>query len=61
MDITATLVMNVVFLGTVGIGFALFCFHLALGTVLLVLAGVGRLAATAFGQLVKSLSRANSY
>lgn len=55
MDITTTVAMNLVFLTTLGIGFALFCCHLMLAATALVLVGIGRLAYIATDRLVRSL------
>lgn len=54
MDITTTVAMNLVFLTTLGIGFALFCYHLILVAAVLVLVGVGRLAFIVMDRLVRS-------
>ncbi len=54
MDITMTVAMNLAFLTTLGIGFALFCCHLILAATALVLVGVGRLAFIALDRLVRS-------
>lgn len=53
MDITTTLAMNLVFLTTLGIGFALFCCHLILAATALVLVGVGRFVFIVLDRLVR--------
>jgi hypothetical protein len=56
MDITTTVAMNLVFLTTLGIGFALFCCHLILAASALVLVGVGRLTLIVLDRLARSFS-----
>lgn len=56
MDVTATVVMNLVFLTTLGIGFALFCCHLILVAAALVLVGVGRFTLIVLDRLVRSFT-----
>jgi hypothetical protein len=54
MNITTTLAMNLVFLTTLGIGFAFFRCHLILAVTALVLVGVGRFAFIVLDRLVRT-------